>query len=59
MLKNESKIKFDQLTTTNRELEENFEKQIKRLAEEQRAQLDEKRNEYSQKMLEDLSLIHI
>ena len=53
MLKNESKIKFDQLTTTNRELEENFEKQIKRLAEEQRAQLDEKRNEYSQKMLED------
>jgi hypothetical protein len=36
-----------------REMENAFEERIKQLAEQHQIELEEKRNEYSQKMLED------
>lgn len=47
--------KYDQLNTNKADIEENYEKQIRALAEQQHEELEKKRSEYSTKMLEDAS----
>ncbi len=48
-----AKNKYDSLMENKREMENAFEERIKQLAEQHQIELEEKRNEYSQKMLED------
>ena len=45
--------KIEQLEANKAEIEDQFEKQLKLQAEENHQELEQKRNEYSQKMLED------
>ena len=49
----QSDNKYEQLKTGSQDMEENYKKQIKQLEEAQHEELEAKRNEYSQKMLED------
>ena len=45
--------KIEQLEASKNEIEDQFEKSLKTQAEDNHYQLEEKRNEYSKKMLED------
>lgn len=49
----QARNKFDQLYTAKQDMEENYEKQLKLLQEQQHEELEARRNEYNQKMLED------
>ena len=49
----QTRNKIEQLETSKAELEEDFEKQIRALEEQNNEELEARRNEYSQKMLED------
>jgi hypothetical protein len=49
----QAKNRYDSLNENKREMENAFEEKIKQLAEQFQIELEEKRNEYSQKMLED------
>lgn len=45
--------KYEQLQTNKTTMEENFDKQIKALDQAHNEEIEARRNEYSQKMLED------
>ena len=49
----QTRNKIEQLETSKQEINDNFDKQIKALAEQNHDELEAKRNDYSQKMLED------
>ena len=49
----QTRNKIEQLETRKAEIEEDFEKQIRALEEQNNEELEARRNEYSQKMLED------
>lgn len=49
----QAKNRYDSLNENKREMENAFEEKIKQLAEQFQIELEERRNEYSQKMLED------
>lgn len=51
----QARNKYEQLNTNKADIEENYEKQIRALAEQQHEELEQKRSEYSTKMLEDAS----
>lgn len=53
LIGSQHKQKHSNLTLQKKTMEEDFEKQIKELAEQQNEELESKRSEYSQKMLED------
>lgn len=51
----QARNKYEQLNTNKADIEENYEKQIRSLTEQQHEELEQKRSEYSTKMLEDAS----
>ena len=51
----QARNKYEQLMTNKADIEENYEKQIRALTEQQHEELEQKRSEYSTKMLEDAS----
>ena len=51
--KGQAKSKYDQLFNGKQDIEQNYERQMKQLEETNHEELEARRNEYSQKMLED------